>query len=170
MKPLATLVIRPLNVTPAAEKELSVAIPAGTYVVAMMDMAREMDERLDYGASLSNGDPDVAFNVVKICDALAWALSRVSMPQVMGNDQRADAMRKDQRAELDAAHEPLYAFLHLYGCEFFCQDSENEYLEIGHWAQTKTEAAQFPQRPRWEAARMAYERLRVLQREAESKE
>ena len=166
------ITIVPTNATPCLEDEVTILLPASDDAVEALKKGAEENEYLCLGARLANDNDDfsVTWNVPAMLDSLVWALARVSMPQVMGNGDLADKLRAEQRAILDAMHESIYAFLRLHGYEFFCQDEQSERLQIGHWAQTKPIAAQLLQRPKWEAARIAYERIRALQNEAETKD
>ncbi|MBI4672420.1 MAG: hypothetical protein HY741_12250 [Chloroflexi bacterium] len=167
------ITIVPTNATPSLEDEVSILLPVSDNTMDALKKGAEENEYLCLGARLANENDDfsVTWNVPAMLDSLDWALARVSMPQVMGNGNLADKLRAEQRAILDAMHESIYTFLRLHGYEFFCQDDQSEWLQIGHWAQTKTDAAQFPQRLKWEAARIAYERerIRALQNEAGTK-
>ena len=161
------ITIVPTNATPSLEDEVTILLPASDNAVDALKKGAEENEYLCLGARLANENDDfsVTWNVPAMLDSLAWALARVSMPQVMGKSDLADKLRAEQRAILDAMHESLYTFLRLHDYEFFYQDSLNKFLGIGAWAKTKDETAQFP-RPKWEAARIAYERIRALQNEA----
>ena len=161
------ITIVPTNATPSLEDEVTILLPASDNAVDALKKGAEENEYLCLGARLANKNDDfsVTWDVPAMLDALAWSLARVSMPQVMGNGKQADLLRIVQRLELDAAHESLYTFLRLHDYEFFYQDNLNKFLGIGAWAKTKDETAQFP-RPKWEAARIAYERIRALQNEA----
>ncbi len=165
------ITIVPTNATPSLEDEVTILLPVSDDAMDALKKAAGEDEHLCLGGRLANDNDDfsVTWNVPAMLDSLAWALARVSMPQVVGTSKRAESLREIQRLELDAAHESIYTFLRLHGYEFFCQDEQSERLQIGHWAQTKTEAAQLLQRPKWEAARIAYERIRALQNEAGTK-
>jgi hypothetical protein len=165
------ITIVPTNATPALENELTILLPVSDDASNAIKKGAEENETLCFGAQLAddNDDFSVTWDVPTMLDMLAWALARVSLPQVMGSSEHSDSLRKIQRVELDAAHEPIYTFLRLHGYTFFCQDCF-QWLQIGHWAKNKEDAAPFSQRFKWESALTAYERLRALQNEAETKD